>query len=298
MTPPNKNIVKNGENKRISLSECEETARKLISDTEEKEKVHNITHEGEPLLDKEQEEYYRQALQSLNENGVKYSIGAAFARNAYTNIWRPTKDIDVFLKAEDLKKAMDVLNQAGFKSEVLEQHWLAKAWKGSYFIDLIFGTGHNQIQVDDDILAGGKDYELFGVPVKLIAVEELIAAAAYIKERKRNDYPDSVHLILATQGKLDWQRILNRLDGHCELLLIDLLLFDFIYPGHPDYLPQEVMQELFDHVKQRWQNPVQNPKAFRGTLLDPFSYVVDIEDWGYQDERMIKPLVNAQGEAI
>lgn len=298
MTTTDKHLSKNTGPEKVTFSDCEDAARRLITDTEEKEKEHNITREGKPELEPEQEEAYREALLALNQNGVKYAVGAAFARNAYTHIWRPTKDLDIFVKAEDLKAAMEALQKAGYQTELLEPHWLAKAWKGSYFIDLIFGTGHNQILVNDDLLAGSIPAELFGVKTQMTPIEELIAAAAFIKERKRLDLPDAMHLILASEGRLDWQRILDRLGDHRQLLLIDLLTFDYIYPGHADYLPKDLIQQLFDEVKQRWQEKTIDPKTFRGSLLDPFSYTVDMEDWGYQDQRNIKPLVDKHGDLV
>ena len=38
--------------------------------------------------------------------------------------------------------------------------------------------------------------------------------------------------------------------------------------------------------------------AFRGTLLDPFSFLVDIEDWGYEDRRNLEPVVDDEGELV
>ena len=34
------------------------------------------------------------------------------------------------------------------------------------------------------------------------------------------------------------------------------------------------------------------------TLLDPFSYTVDVEDWGYEDRRNKEPLVDKQGKQL
>jgi hypothetical protein len=297
MNQSNKNLSKNAENKNVPISDCEEAARALISGNENEEREKNITRAGSPELEPEQADAYRLALTVLNNCKVSYAVGAAFARNAYTNIWRPTKDLDIFISAKNLKEVFDTLEAAGFRTEILADHWLSKAWMGSYFIDIIFGTGHNQIHITEDVLAGSVDTELLGVPTRLIPIEELIAAAAFIKERKRYDASDSVHLILVTEGKIDWNRVLRRLGSHRELLLIDLLLFDFIYPGHSDYLPHQLMQQLFYEAQERWKNDGVNPKEFRGTLLDPFSYTVDVEDWGYQDQRRIMPLVNDKGEA-
>jgi hypothetical protein len=58
------------------------------------------------------------------------------------------------------------------------------------------------------------------------------------------------------------------------------------------------MASLFENVRERWQHDEEPPRAFRGTLLDPFSYNVDIENWGYSDQRNLDPLVDDQGEVL
>ncbi len=237
-------------------------------------------------------------MRALNKSGITYAVGAAFARHAYTSIWRYTKDLDVFLKPADLKTAMDALEKAGFETEVKDGHWLGKAWKKGYFIDLIFGTGHGQLPIDDDLFQGSQKAEILGVQTYLVPPEEIIASAAYIAGRNRFDAGDIVHLIRGSEGNLDWERILHRLNDNYELLLWHLLLFDFMYPGHSDFLPKELMVKLFNKVRKQWKNPEKNPKTFRGTLLDPYSYIVDIEDWGYEDRRKLEPLVDEEGKVL
>ncbi len=269
-----------------------------IQAVDENEGKRNITRESRPILNADQRKVYSQTLRALNKSGITYAVGAAFARHAYTSIWRWTKDLDVFLMPHDLKKAMQALEEAGFETEIKDGHWLGKAWKNGYFIDLIFGTGHGQLPIDEDLFQGSQKAKILGVETYLVPPEEIIASAAYIAGRNRFDAGDIVHLIRSAEGNLDWQRILRRLDDNYELLLWHLLLFDFMYPGHSDFLPQDLMADLFKRVRKQWKTPEQNPKTFRGTLLDPYSYIVDIEDWGYEDRRKLDPLVDEEGEVL
>ena len=256
------------------------------------EKAQNETREKRPRLPAEQSRVYREALNVLNRSGLSYAVGAAFARYVYTSIWRQTKDLDVFVTADDLAAAMDALRAAGFETEIRERNWLAKAWKDGHFLDLIFGNGHGQFLIDKCSFEGSKQGKVLGVTTSLIPIEEMIASAAYVAGRNRFDGPEVAHLIRAAKGKLDWNRILERLGDNRELLLWHLLLFDFVYPGHSNYLPKELMAELFAEVQERWKTGKRNPKAFRGTLLDPFSWTVDVEDWGYEARRNKEPLVD------
>jgi hypothetical protein len=191
---------------------------------------------------------------------------------------------------------MDTLRKAGFETEVVAEHWLAKAHQGKYYIDVIFGNGHGYHPIDDQVFEGSQPAEVLGVQTRLIPIEEMIASIAYIAERRRFDGGEVIHLIKCAEGKLDWQRIVDRLGEHRELLLWHLILFDFIYPGHSKFLPKDLMAQLFEERRLEWSKPGKKANVFRGTLLDPFLFTVDISDWGYQDPRNLQPLVDEEGE--
>lgn len=295
--PRKKRRNNNGQPESPSNERMEDTGEKqYIDDPEDDER--KVTREANPTLDPVEASVYREALQVLNRSGINYAVGASFARHAYTGIWRATKDLDIFLKPVDLKTALQSLREAGFETSIEAVHWLAKAKKEGFLVDLIFGTGHGHLPIDDSSFEQSQMAEVLSVPTRLIPIEEMIASAIYIAERRRFDGGEVIHLIKSKKGKIDWQRVLNRLGDNRELLLWHLILFDFVYPGHSDYLPQELMLTLFEEMRQRWKNPKKDPKEFRGSLLDPFAYTVDIQDWGYEDKRNLRPLVTEEGDPL
>lgn len=257
-----------------------------------------ITSHNPPVLEREEEEVFRQGLRVLNQAGVTYAVGAAFARYIYTGIWRSTKDLDVFILPGHLKQALDEFTEAGFTCHIESQHWLAKAKKDGHLIDLIFGTGHGRLPVEESSFAGSQQAVILGVTTRLFPVEEMIAAAAFINVRGRFDGAEVLHLIQGMRGQLDWERILNRLGEYRQLLLWHLILFDFVYPGHSNYLPKEIMDQLYQEMRHNWDTRDAPTKSFRGTVIDPFAFRVDIDDWGYEDQRDMKPLVNEKGELL
>src|SRR5579864_4299652 len=80
---------------------------------------------------------YREVLLAMNEHGLPYAVAGAFALQKYTGIWRVTKDLDLFIKIEDVPSALSYLAEHGFRCETLDPVWLAKAHRGEYFVDLI-----------------------------------------------------------------------------------------------------------------------------------------------------------------
>lgn len=255
----------------------------------------DVAREGEPQFEPQQNETFARGLRTLNDTGIPYLVAGAVAKHAYTGIWRNTKDLDLFIQPADLESALTTLANAGFETSIEFHHWLAKARQEPYFIDIIFGTGHGQLQIDASWFDNSRLIEIAGVKAQLIPPEELIVSKLYVAERYRFDGADVLHIIQGVRGQIDWQRVLALLGDNRDLLLPFLLLFAFVYPGRTHYLPQSLMVELFEEARQDWSHPKDRQES-RGTLLDPFSFTVDVEDWGYQDQRDLKPLVDKGGE--
>ncbi|MDJ1493192.1 hypothetical protein QNI19_09640 [Cytophagaceae bacterium DM2B3-1] len=52
------------------------------------------------------EKFYKEALTMLNEAGLSYLVGGAFALQQYTGIYRDTKDLDIFCKSSEYPKRL------------------------------------------------------------------------------------------------------------------------------------------------------------------------------------------------
>src|SRR5207247_9081821 len=57
----------------------------------------------------------------------------------HTGVHRPAKDLDIFLTSETASRALVVLTELGFRCEVCDPVWLAKAYRDDYFVDFITG---------------------------------------------------------------------------------------------------------------------------------------------------------------
>ncbi|HMQ31763.1 MAG TPA: hypothetical protein PKD53_13635 [Chloroflexaceae bacterium] len=229
---------------------------------------------------------YRRALQALGEAGAPFLIGGAYAFAEVTGIERHTKDLDLFVRERDLRGVLAVLEGAGFSCEVAFSHWLAKAWHGDHFLDLIFTSGNAVAPVDDGWFAHACPRALLGVPVLLCAPEELIWSKAFVQERERYDGADVAHLIRCAGPRLDWRRLLGRFGPNWRVLLSHLVLFGFVYPGERDTVPAWVMAELARRLAEETATRPADERLCRGTLLSREQYLVDVERWGYADARL------------
>jgi hypothetical protein len=258
------------------------------------EKPLPITSSADPDFTAEQIELFHAVLQHMNERNVPYVVAGASALRQHTGIARNTKDLDLFLPAEHVGAALQSLQEEGFETEVNDPVWLAKAHRGEYFVDLITGMSNAVLTVDQSWIDRGIPCEQFGVQVKVLAPEELIASKVFVTRRERFDGADVAHIVHGTRGQIDWDRLLDLLGEHWEMLLWSLTLFHYVYPAHADYVPRRIWDELLDRMRAAVERPDPNAR-FRGSLIDPPMFNIDIAEWGqpnileeYREVRLAK----------
>jgi hypothetical protein len=233
----------------------------------------------------EERQAFRDAMEALKHAGIRFVVAGAFSLYHYTGVWRYTKDLDLFLLPKDVEEALNVLRDMGYHTRIEAENWLAKAFKRSYMIDLIYGEGNWLHHVDEEWFRRGKRGTVLGVRTLIAPIEEVIHSKAYVADRGRFDGADIVHLIRASGGKLDWRHLYEKFGEHWELLFHYVTLFRFVYPSHKDYIPAWLTKELIARLKDDIDQPERSGKVCRGTLLDRLSYIHDVEEYGYHDPR-------------
>lgn len=225
---------------------------------------------------------YRAAVECLEESGIPFAIAGAFALHQHTGIWRSTKDLDFVLEAAVVPKALKKLEHRGFRTEIKDPVWLAKAYCGDYFVDLITALGNAALLVDRSWIDRSEPYLLFGIRCRVLGAAEIIASKIFVSRRERFDLADVAHLIRAAGERLDWNRLSQLMSGHQELLLWTLVFFAYVYPARVGMIPRE----LWNVLLQGLQNHLEHPPAdapFRGTLIDPNMFAIDVKEWGERD---------------
>jgi hypothetical protein len=239
--------------------------------------------------------FYRTALHALHASGVPFLVGGAYALNRYTPIARDTKDLDIFIRRDDIDRVSAALRAGGYETELVFPHWLAKVHCNDTYIDLIFSSGNGVAVVDDAWFVHAIDTEVLGVPTKICPAEEMIWSKAFIMERERYDGADIAHLLAACGERLDWARLFRRFEPHWRVLLSHLVLFGFIYPAQRSQVPMAIMDELIERLRQETHAPPPQNSVCLGTLLSREQYLTDIQQQGWQDAR-IAPLGNMSEE--
>jgi hypothetical protein len=248
-----------------------------------KEEKRSLTH-GEFWIPEAEREVYRTALETLNRAGVRYVVSGLYALYEYTGIYRQTKDLDLFVEPADVLPAARALKAVGFRPHLEQAHWLAKAIRDDTQIDIIFGTGNGLSFIDALWFQHSRAGILAGTAVRVAPPEELLLHRLFVSERHRSDVADVLHLIVCRGDELDWERLLRRLHDHWRLLLAQIHLYDYVYPGHRPRIPQWVRRKLYDAAEAAIAE-VGDPSICQGTLISRFSYNIDVSEWGFRDLR-------------
>jgi Nucleotidyl transferase of unknown function (DUF2204) len=232
-----------------------------------------------PAFSSKQESLFREVIELLEQKHVPFVISGAFALHEHTGIWRDTKDLDLFLPPQEVGRALEILAKDGFETEVVDPVWLAKAKRDGFFVDLITGMSNGVVRVDYSWIRHASRAEVFGMSVRVLAPEELIASKVFVTRRERFDGADICHVIYGTRGRFDWQHLMGLVGEHWEMLLWHLVLYQYVYPANSEYVPREIWDELLNRFRVELAHPNKGV-GFRGSLIDEKMFAIDVNEWG------------------
>lgn len=223
------------------------------------------------LLSDEHKELHTRALIALTDAGVDFMLGGAFAVYYYTNWWRDTHDIDMYIVHEDLDRATEALEKAGYhdlgEQAKGDREWIYHAGRESMIVDLIWRFANLANYVTRDWLDRAPKGRFLGVDVKFLPLEEVVWIKTFVINRDRCDWPDVMRVIKSQCRNLDWNRLLGLLAEHWLLLAGMIDVFDWQHPELIDCVPESVREELMFRRRDYWKHP---PQVDREQLLDPW----------------------------
>lgn len=147
---------------------------------------------------------------------------------------RWTHDIDVFVRPEDARPALEVLSAAGFRTQETNPRWLYKALKDRVLIDVIF-VSSGGVLLDEEMIGRARRADVEGCRVPVIPAEDLVVIKALVhKEHSPRHWFDA--LALLRRDDLDWTYLVRRARQHGPLRVLSLLYYarsnDQVVPDH------------------------------------------------------------------
>ena len=163
-----------------------------------------------------------EAQRALIAAGIEFLVMGGLA----SAVWgRPrwTRDVDLFVRPEDAGEALAVLTEAGFETWVHDQHWLSKAKKHGVVVDIIFRS-HNDILLDEEMLARGVTATFKGLTVRVLSPEDLVVMKAVAANEDTFRYwYDAIGVI--GRADLDWDYLIARARPAGARRVLSVLLY-------------------------------------------------------------------------
>lgn len=155
-------------------------------------------------------EALRAAVPALRDAEIPFMLGGSMAVWAYGGP-EPTNDLDLMLREQDAERAVQVLAQAGMRTEHPPEEWLLKAWHGEVLIDLIFGP--RGLPIDDEVLARAVTRNLSALRVPVMALEDVLTTKLLALDEHQLDLSWLLQISRAVREQVDWEALRARTDG-------------------------------------------------------------------------------------
>ncbi len=230
---------------------------------------------------KKAEEFYGELIDLFKKNNIPFLIGGTHALEAYTGVVRPTKDMDFFCNVNQYPGLLKLASDAGYKTELLDELWIAKVHDGKFVADIIFAERNGLEKVNDSWFKIAGEGKIFNRQVDLVPVEEMIRSKAYVQNKERYDGCDVINLILRCSN-INWKLLRDIIEPNWEVLFAHLINFSFVYPNEIAKIPKWLLADYIQRLQIKISTPKdKNNRVTRGLLIS-WHYRVAIEQWGYK----------------
>ena len=147
------------------------------------------------------------AIAAVERAGIDYLLVGGLAVVALGRL-RHSRDIDLLVRPDDARTALDALGHAGFETKDVNPHWIFKAFRGELQVDLIFKL-RGDIYLDEEMLRRSRVETYRGIRVRVAPAEDLIVIKALTHDEETpRHWHDALALI--ARGGLDWDYLLRR----------------------------------------------------------------------------------------
>jgi hypothetical protein len=230
----------------------------------------------------EQWEVYAGVIREAQRDGVHFAAGGGLATSFYIDLWRVTKDMDLYVVPAAREELIEATRRAGmqdyYEQQPYDRNWIYRAVHEGIIVDVIWALANGYGEVDERWLRAGPEASVAGVRFALLAPEEILVTKLHVLQRDRCDWPDLLNLLYATGPVMDWERLLANFAGEEQLLAALMLLFSWLAPGRavqcPDWLWERLQipvpdarrpmrdQTRIDRLDTRpWFTPLRPPEA-------------------------------------
>jgi len=154
----------------------------------------------------------KRAAATLRDHGIEFALAGGLA--VYARGGPETEhDVDFVLRGEDAERALEMLGNAGFRSERPPEGWLFKVYdEKDSLIDLIFAP-NSRPEAVAGILERADELEVYAITLKVMSVTDVLATKLLTLKEHEVDYESALEIARACREQIDW-RVLRDETGH------------------------------------------------------------------------------------
>jgi hypothetical protein len=153
-------------------------------------------------------ETVKRAAVELKRAGIPFALCGGWAVYARGGP-RSEHDADFALVEQDLPRALDVLEEAGFsRDEEAPEDWLAKVWDRGNLVDLIFRLSGEP--VTPDIFDRVDQLEVGSVQMPVLAATDLVVTKLLTYRDHYCDFTTSLPMVRALREQVEWPAVRDR----------------------------------------------------------------------------------------
>ncbi len=149
----------------------------------------------------------KRAAATLRDNGIRYCLAggvSVWARGGPVS----DHDIDFLIKPEDTDRALELLEEAGFRAEHPPEGWLVKVIDGDVVIDLIHHpTG---MVVTDEVLDRAEEMNVHAMPMPVQRPEDFFVTRLLALTEQEINYEGLLESARALREQVDWEDVRSR----------------------------------------------------------------------------------------
>jgi hypothetical protein len=152
-------------------------------------------------------ETVKKAAVELKRAEIPFALGggwAAYARGGP----RSEHDADFVLCEQDVPRALDVLEKAGFTAGDPPEDWLAKVYDADRMVDLIYRQAGQP--VDRAMFDRCDHLEVGSVLMPVVAATDLVVAKLMSFQHHHCDFAKALPMVRALREQVDWPAVRSR----------------------------------------------------------------------------------------
>jgi predicted nucleotidyltransferase len=120
-------------------------------------------------------------------------------------------DLDLMLTHSDADRALQILDEAGLRTERPPEGWLYKVYDGDVMVDLIFEPSGQPI--DAEVFDRAEDLEVAAVPMRVMSLEDVFVTKLTALREHELDYDSLVEMARALREQVDWYDVRRRTES-------------------------------------------------------------------------------------